>query len=526
MLSLIRKHQYALFVIVLIVAIAFFVFPDSRQTNARNFGEHDGRPMNVLGTKFSPEEIEAIRRSGDILMALGGGTEGFDPRMHFYRMEALATRTQAMTEEEAAKRRDFVVNTALTRVLARQAGVSVSEAEVSEHLQKLTQFQTDGKFDPVKWGTFIEAFGGEAGARRKAIYQAAADVILFDKLTALAGPFLPRTKADVDLTYAEEYQRVTASVIELASKEFENQEVTEQELKDYFEKHKGSENLQSDEKRTFSYVFIPAPKPEELKDLDDTAKKEKEREHKKVAQALSNQLVAEDRGAKTFDEIAAGLKLEVKKVGPISQDALPDDLKAKGQVTSSLFALVEPGQSSVEPGTDGFYGIELTAIEPAKPLEFDAAKEKITTLLKEQKQKEKFDAFVKSTREKLQTAVAGGKSLADAAKEAGLTAAPRALPTFSRRQPLTADPNGPRIAATVSKTDVGQIGEPITLADSALLVLVEKKELPKDPKMEDDKKSIALRQSMMASRFPEQNPVFSAWYNKKREQADAGLTAQ
>lgn len=526
MLAFIRKHQYALFVIVLIVVIAMFVFSDSSKTNSRNFGEADGRPMNVLGTKFSPEEQEAIRRSGDILQALGGGTGGFDPRLHFYRMEALATRTQAMTEEEAKKRRDFVVNTALTRVLARQAGISVSEEEVNQHLQQLTQFQTDGKFDPVKWGTFIEAFGGEAGARRKAIYSAAADVILFNKLTALAGPFLDRTKTDIDLNYSDEYQRIVASVLELSKKEFENQEVTEQELKDYFEKHKGSEKLQSEEKRTFSYVFIPAPKPEELKDLDEAAKTEKEREHKKVAQALSNQLVAEDRGAKTFDEIAAGLKLEVKKAGPVSQNTLPDDLKAKGQVTANLFTLVEPGQSSVEAGTDGYYGIELTAIEAPKALDFDAAKEKITTLLKEEKQKEKFDAFVKSTREKLQASVAAGKSLADAAKEAGLTAVPRTLPSFSKRKPLTGEPNGSRIAATTSKTDIGQIGDPITLPDSALLVLVEKKELPKDPKMEDDKKSIALRQSMMASQFPEQNPLFKAWYNKKREQADAGLTAE
>jgi hypothetical protein len=531
MLALIRKHQYALFVIVLIVGIAFFVFPDSQSaSNASRFGGPDGRPMNVLGTKIPPEEVDSIRQSWDILYVLGTGSGNFnfsDPMFqHLMRINAIAQRTQATTEAEAEQRRDFVVNTALTRVLAREAGVSASEAEINERIQSLPRFQTDGKFDPTKWSTFIDAFGGEAGARRKAIYTAVGDSILFDKLVALAGPPAPRTKTELDLAYASENQRYTTSVVTLSKKEFENPEVTEEELKDYYEKNKASDELKSDEKRSFSYVVIPAPKPDELKDLDETAKAEKQREHKKIAQEFSNQLVAEDRGAKTFDEIAAALKLEVKKAGPVSRDSLPDDLKDKGRVPMRLFSIVETGRSEVEAGPDGYYGFEVTAIEPPQPLAFEAAKEKITTTLKAQKQKEKFDAFLKSTREKLQASVTAGKALAEAATEAGLTAAPRDLPVFSQKKPLTGEADAFAIATAAAKTDIGQISEPIPTADGALLVHIGKKELPKDPKMEDDKKAIALRQAMTASQTPESNPLFSAWFNKKRDQADASLSVQ
>jgi len=531
MLALIRKHQYALFVIVLIVGIAFFVFPDSQSASgSARFGGPDGRPMNVLGTKVPPEEIDSIRQSWDILYVLGAGSGGFnfnDPMFqHLMRINAIAQRTQATTEEEAGQRRDFVVNTALTRVLARDAGISASEAEINKRIQSLPRFQSNGAFDPAKWSEFIDAFGGEAGARRKAIYTAVGDSILFDKLIALAGPSAPRTKTELDLAYAAENQQFTTSVLALSRKPFENPEITDQELQEYYEKNKTSDELKSEEKRSFSYVVIPGPKPEELTGLDEAARTEKEREHKKIAQEFSNQLVAEDRGPKTFDEIATALKLEVKKAGPVSTEALPEDLKDKGRVPSRLFSVVEIGRSEVEAGPDGYYGFEVTAIEPPQPLTFEDAKEKITTTLKAQKQTEKFDEFLKATRETLQAAVTAGKALAEAATEAGLSDAPRELPVFSRKKPLTGETDGTAIANAAARTDVGQLSEPVPNADGALLVLVAKKELPKDPKMEDDKKALVLRQEMMASQTPESNPLFSAWFNKKRDQADASLSVK
>jgi hypothetical protein len=532
MLALIRKHQYALFLIVLIVGIAFFVFPDSQSAaNANRFGGPDGRPMNVLGTKFDPTELDSIKDSWDILYRLGTGSEGGfnfnDPMFqHLMRINAIAQRTQGTTQEEQDQRRDFVVNTALVRVLARQAGINASETEINERIQSLPRFQTEGKFDPSKWSVFLNAFGGEAGASRKAIYTTIGDSILFDKLVALAGPVVPRTQVDLDLAYANENQRITASVVALAKKDFENPEISEQDLKDYYEKNKDSDELKSDEKRSFSYVVFPAPTPEQLKDLDEGAKTTKQREHKKLAMEFANQLVAEDRGAKTFDEIAAGLKLEVKKAVAVTLDTLPDDLKGKGQVPTTLFSIVETGRSEVEAGPDGYYGFEVTAIEPPQPLSFEDAKEKMTASLKTQKQKDNFDAFVKTTREKLQASLAAGKSLAEAATEAGVTTAPRELPAFSQKKPLAGETDARAIALAATKIDVGQLSEPVPTADGVLLVYAAKKELPQDPKMEDDKKAIALRQAMMTSQSPEANPLFSAWFNKKRDQADATLSVR
>jgi len=531
MLALIRKHQYALFVVVLIVGIAFFVFPDSRSAQNSRFEGEDGRPMNVLGTEFQPAEVKSIRESWDILYVLGTGSGGgfnfSDPMFqHLMRINAIAQRTQGATEQEQEKRRDFVVNTALTRVLGRQAGITASEAEINKRIQSLPRFQTDGKFDSSKWATFIDAFGGEAGARRKAIYTAVGDAIVFDKLVALTGPPAPRTTTELNLAYAAENQRLSTSIVTLAKKDFENPEITEDELKAYYEENKASSELKSEEKRSLSYVVIPAPKPEELKDLEETAKTAKQREHKKLAADFSERLVADDRGGKTFESIAAELKLEVKKAGPVTQDALPEALKDKGRVPAKVFGIVEVGRSEVEAGPDGYYAFEVTDIEPPQPLEFEAAREKITTTLKQKKQKEKFDEFVKTSREKIQGALTAGKSLAEAAQEAGLTVPPRDLPPFSQKKPLVGEPDAPAISASAAKTDIGQLSDPVPTAEGALLVYVAKKELPQDPKMEDDKKALALRQAMMSSQQPESNPLFAAWFNKKRDLADAGLSVR
>ena len=526
MFAFLRKHQFALLVIVAVVGIAFFVFPDSSSLQPR-FARQSGS-IKVLGTTFSGEEQDAIRQNIPIIQALSGGYNFQDPMFQYLMRISAATtpRIRSLDDrEQQEKQMDFVINTAMTRVLARQMGISASEAEINERIQELPNFQTEQKFDPVKWSNFIDAFGGEAGARRKAIYRAVGDSIIFGKLFALVGEKIPASQEELNLTYAQQNQRVTASVVTLAKKDFENQEITEDELKAYYDKHKDSPELFSDEKRSIHYTLIAKPKPEDLKDLDEAKKAEKEKEYKKTAAAFSERLVAEDRGQKKFDAIAAELNLEVKTAGPFTQAELPNELKTKFQLTRILFAIPEAGRSEVVEAPEGYYAVEVSAIEEPKPLAFEDAKEKITALLKTQKQDEKFAEFVKTSREKIQAAVSEGKPFTEAVKEAGVTAEAKELAAFSQKKPLAGEPNAFQIASAAHKTDIGQVSEPVDVADGKLLVFVAKKELPKDPKMEDDKKALASRQAMSADE-PSNNPVFFAWFNKMRDQADAALGAR
>ncbi len=530
MFALIRKHQYALFCLVAILGIAFFVFPDSRSRSG--VGGAGGRSLNVLGAKFSAEEVKNIKQSLGILDSLrnrnGDQFSQFnDPvYQHIIRAYSVASRTQQTNpDDENAPPDDFTINTALVRVLARQLGLNASEAEIEKRLQSLPSFQVEGKFSPSMWKSYIDTVGGEAGARRKAIYTALADTILFDKLVALVGEKIPASPVAVDLAYNRQHEQLTTSVVTLEKKEFENQEVTEEELKAWYDQHQDDASLKTEEKRGIVYTLISKATPEELKDLDDAKKTEKEKEYRKRAAAFSEQLVAEDRGDKTFAQIAAELNLEVKTPEPFTQKAPPEELKSKFQVLRLAFGLPEKGRSDlVEIPGEGYYAVELASIEEPKPLSFEEAKETITATVKQEKQDKAFAEHVKSLREKILAGLEAGKSFAEAAQEADAPA-PRDLPTFSQRKPLPNEPAAFDIQQAAAKTDIGAVSEPVTprAGDTSLLVYVSNKELPKDPKMEDDKKNLAAQQSFSAAQQPSSNPVFAAWFNKKRDETDAGL---
>lgn len=526
MFAFIRKHQYALFVIVAIIGIAFFVFPDSR---ARVGPAAAQRPLNVLGTRIPGDEVIEIKRSEEILQSLinrkGGQTNMFSDPMfqHYMRITSVAARTEILNDADDVLLNDFVINTALVRVLAKQLGISASQAEIEKRLQSLPIFQVDGKFSPSTWKQYIEIFGGEAGARRKAIYSAIADVILFDKLAALIGEKIPASSIAVDHAYTSLHEQITASVITFEKKDIEEPAVTEEELKEWYERNQGDPALKTEEKRGLIYVLIPRPNIEELNKLSETERAEKERTYKKLAATFSERLVAEDRAGATFEQIATELKLEVKKLDPFPRSTPPEELKTKFSFVRMVFGLPSAGSSDLIETPDGYYIAEVTEIQEPTLLSFEDAKETITNKLKEEKRDKAFTEHVKNTRQKIEEGLKAGKSLAEAAKEAGAPE-PRELPVFSQRKRLS-EPAAFEIQQAASKTDIGALSEPVKphLGDTSLLVYVAKKELPKDPKMDDEKKILAGQQALSASQQPTANPIFMAWFNKKRDEAEAGL---
>jgi hypothetical protein len=121
----------------------------------------------------------------------------------------------------------------------------------------------------------------------------------------------------------------------------------------------------------------------------------------------------------------------------------------------------------------------------------------------------------------LQAELGSGKTMAEGAKAAGVEV--KELPPFSQMKPLKDEPNFQQILSAASTLDAGALSDPLNTADGQILVYVAKKELPKDPKMEDQKKAIAARLGF-AARRAESNPLFLAWFSdlKKRAVAEMG----
>jgi hypothetical protein len=522
MLHLLRKHQYGILLIVaIIVIVAFAFFYDPNYRRQAQGGMKEGRPLKVLDTTFPPEEVENIKQTYDILPLLASGY-GDSIIQHRFTMVSLSRQVVERDLDPKTAPKDFIINTALVRAQCRKLGIHASEAECDERIQSLPRFQDPKttKFDPAAWSNFKNAYGGEAGARIRVVYAAVADTILFDKLFALVGHEVPPSKTQIDWSYATQYQIITAHVVPILKKNYENQEVTEEEIKKYFEENKESPELQSEERRSLHYALMAKPADEQLKDLTDAQKEEKNKEYKKTAKDFADRLAEDER--KPFAEIAKELNVEVKTTPAFTQSAPPEEWKSEARTVTAAFNIPEAGQAELIEGDKGYYAIEVAAIEPPKPLEFDQARGKIEKLLKEKKQTEKFTEAVAGARDKLKAELEAGHTVVEAAQAAGVEV--KELPPFSQMKPLKDEPNYRQILSAAATLDAGALSEPLNTPDGQILVFVAKKELPKDPKMEDQKKAIASRLGGFAARRAESNPVFLAWFSdlKKRAVADMG----
>jgi hypothetical protein len=77
------------------------------------------------------------------------------------------------------------------------------------------------------------------------------------------------------------------------------------------------------------------------------------------------------------------------------------------------------------------------------------------------------------------------------------------------------------VGVECNELNAGETSEPQEVPEGLLLIHVAKKELPKDPKMEEDKKNLAknLTSGDNGSPFSPPSPVFQAWFSSRRDAA-------
>jgi hypothetical protein len=423
---------------------------------------------------------------------------------------------------------------------------------------------------------------GDRRTVEKKLFTMLRDMMIYDKLGKLIGADFAPSPAQVALQYAQANQSTTVEVALLERKAFEAQTITDDEVKKYYEDEKAkpvevdpksipestdgkkpeppptvAPILLSEEKRSIKYVLVnkptapvaPTPPPptvsaDELAKLPEDQRKAKEEENKKAQDAhtaalaefnakteehkkassellktvgaFSDALVAEDRGAKSFEELAKVAGFEVK-AATFTQAAPPEDLKAEARLTNLVFQSSIKDGEMTEQTTNGWAVIALNSIEKKSILPMADVMEKV----REQLKKEKIDAALKaaaeSARAKLITAVKENKSFKETAAAEKLVATGPF--TFSSKKPLAPEvPNGSVLSSTAPNVASGEVSEPTTVPEGLALIFVAKKELPKDPKMEEDKKNLAKQGG--GSDDPGTNPLFKAWFASRRQAAE------
>ena len=439
MFTTIRKHQRWLMLIIAVLTIIAFAFLYNT-TDPSRVGSN--MVAKIYGRDVMQVDIERAVRNYQLAMALG----------QFSLIRELAG--QAQSEDEAVN--NFIWNLMVLQHESAALGVEPGQQAVVDRIKSLPVFQTDGQFDPLKYSTFMQEQLAPRGFTERQLESVIRDVLRLEGVHQLV--VSPAVVMDSEIDPA--LQRLAPTDVEIVrfstAELAKDVSVPDDELQKAFEEQK--ENLKSPEKRSVRYVaFVLDPEQMELKD------KERVQALQTISTATGNLAQTLGDGETSLAEAAAASGLEVRTTPLFSRDGSTGgalegiDGEVVPAAANVAFRLpASPGAFEiVQVGDEGYAIIEVENVEPARPLTFEEARADLLADLIDQKSRlilqETADKALASIRE----ALASGKTIAEAAGEAGVTSeAKKGLTLFS--EDLT--PEERQLAMAVVDLPVGTLG--------------------------------------------------------------------
>ena len=570
MLETLRKHHYILMLfIAILVCVAFVFFGDS----SMGPGSPDSKPIATLdGQDYYRNDLVQIDSQRGIVGRLLDPTNQFaqytDP-LAFYAntMSRIVRRYGADSRQDIDL--DFCMNVATLRAEAKKLGVEVDREDLEKFVQTVGGFQTSGQFDPAKYEAFLTSgsFGDKANTERR-LYIFLRDVMLFQRVSKLVGGTFAPSPAEINARYAGTKQQTTAAYAVVEKSKQTATPPTDEAVQKFYDDGKATfeanaadstkpaadPSILSEEKRVVRYLLInlpkpppvvPSPQPEDTSTLPEDQKKAKAEEFKKKqdehmaamtaraeamktyetdrksllekAANLSSDLTSEDRSGKSFGELAKPYGLEPKVSEPFTATTAPEELKAESKLIAEIFQSAnDPAIAHTLQTANGYAIFEIAKVEAPAVLPLDQVKTKITEKLST----EALTAAVKAAAETARTAILesikAGKTFAEGATAAGLTASE--IPAYTQAKPPATVPNQAVITQAANELNPGEVSAPIEVPEGLILVATLKRELPKDPKMDEDKKSMTKEQTEGADGgfIPTYSPLFEAWFSTRR----------
>lgn len=579
MLETLRKHHYILMLFIAILVCVAFIFFGNDSSRP---GQAKERPLAVMdGQEYYQADLAQIESQRPLLYRLYYNPQdmmsSFTDPLAFY-LNTLGGNAQfgrgPIVQRYQRSSRDsidldFCLNVATLRAEAKKLGVEVEREDLAKFVQTVSGFRTENQFDPTKYEAFLNsgAFGDKLSTERL-LYTSLRDVILFQRLNKLIGGTLAPSAAEINETYADNHQQTTAAyaVVEKAKqtpaapddaaiqKFYDEAKAKFEAAAADPEKPKADPLVQSEEKRTLRYILIdlpkappvvPSPQPEDTSTLPEDQKKAKEEEYKKKIEEhtaamaargeamkafedatkklktkagnISSDLVSEDRGARTFEEIVKASELESKLSEPFTAAAAPAELAADAGLLKEIFRpLAEPGTPHTTQTTNGYAIFEIVKIDAPALLPLDQVKTKIMEKLTADALTAAVKAAAETARTAILESIKAGKTFPEAATAAGLT--PVEIPAYTKAKPPATVPNHEIITAAAAELNLNEVSPPATIPEGLVLVTTLKRELPKDPKMEEDKKALTTQKTGGAEGgfMPSYSPLFEAWFNSRR----------
>jgi hypothetical protein len=455
---------------------------------------------------------------------------------------SLTSSTTAGTSQEEK----FFIGRMVVREAKKEFGVHPGDDEISEYIRNMRAFANpEGKFDEQAYRNFIEKGIGRLGMTENDLRELVSDSLAMEKISGIVGAGLGMNRDMVAFDMALDNQRVSGSLARLDLDPFEEKiQPTDEEVKTYWETLQDA--FTTAPRRRFTYIIatpdMPADptdsanEPETLAEAAATDEAKAVAEKKKAEEkAKKDAELAEARRKKqieldgkvddftfqlgerkdvSFEDLAKEYGWEVKTSELFTQASPPPGLDAKLRASSSggsavdeLFRIVPSSDplSKISPpigiGENQWLVARLDEDEKSRPKTFEEAKVEARVQLVREKATEALKLAAIEALEKIKSAMASGKSFADAAKEAGINEV-REFTRVTRdsRPDPAAEPSN--LFTLARYVDAGSFAEVVMEQDRAFIVHVASREVEKQADLDarvDTQISSLVSQNEMAT---------------------------
>lgn len=494
MVNLMRRYQQTLMVMVTFIIIIAFVWlynsTSFDKVGADRVGKLYGRPVTRTEYLQVARKFEICQMLGmnDLWSALGFSGN---------------PRSRNDLEE------NFIWNSFVLRHEADELDVEPTAEEIIDAVQKLPAFETNGVYDSSKYNQFVERALAPRGFTTSQLEEIVGDSLRLEKIKTLLGATNDAVPAEMRTMFERRNQKTEAEVIRLKLEDFKkDRKVPDEEVAKLFEERK--DTLKHPEKRKVKFVAFT---------LEQTTPPLAGKDRVAAMQKLSDQagefaIAMTGKDAK-LEEAAAKFGVKVEESPEFELNTPPPAFGNTGAVAQAAFQLSpENPNSDAIIGENGYFVVQLAGVTPATPKTLEEAKAELTEELIDTQSKEALKLKMAEFRTKITEAIKGGKSFADAAKEAGATV--EAFPAFSQAEPKMDAPDARYVMQAAFGLKEGELSEPIDTETGGLLVHVTKK-LPVDDAGFEKEKSM-LAQNIDRTK---KEAAFQLWLQQRR--AAAGL---
>lgn len=539
MIENLRKYTGLIIVLFVLVLIGFLFMDTSTMRSGGG-----GRPyIKVEGRTYTDKEFSNLGTSAYQLTQSLAQSGDFPLYSFLFGMSG-----DAQSQDKAME--NFFANRMLLRSAKEEFGIYPGEEEIDSFIRKLRAFTgPNGEFSQEAYRNFIEKGIGRLGLTEGDIRALASDVIAQAKLAEILGAGLTANRDAVAKNSALAGQRIAVDIARLDIDPIEEKiDPSEEEIKAYWETVQDA--FKTAEKRKYTYLIakptFPA-EPAEIAALAADATEEAKAEHEKAKVARAAEIAEKRRKAQletggkaddflyqlesqkdlSFDKLAKREGWELKTTELFALADAPAELKAalrasstQGTAADELFRMVLTSDplSKISPaiaiGEDEWLIARLDETEKVRVQTYAEARAEARARLIGEQAAAALKKATEEASEKMKAALAGGKSFADAAKEAGITIETVSLPEVTARYQgdTTKVPSGLFNAAKY--TDPGTLTEPIIESDRAFIVHVGKREIVKQENAET-----ALEAEIRGAKETTRIAAFNSWLAAKTEAA-------